>query len=188
MKKTIYQFIFTKIFGWKVEGTFDTSIKKCVFIVVPHTSWTDFFIGVCTRAILNIEINFVGKKELFVFPLKYYFKWMGGEPLNRFTNENKVDSIARIFEAKKTFRLSIAPEGTRKKVNYWKTGYYYIAHKAQVPIIPVGFDYATKTVKVFQPFYTTGVYEEDYLKLQENFKGIIGKFPEKSFTPQGGIL
>ncbi len=188
MKKIIYQFIFTKIFGWKIDGTFDTSIKKCVFIVVSHTSWTDFFIGVATRGILNIEINFVGKKELFVFPLSYYFKWMGGEPLNRPKNENKVDTIAKIFNQKEIFRLSLSPEGTRKKVTHWKTGYYYIAHKAQVPIIAVGFDYTTKNVKIFQPFYTTGNYEADYKKLQANFIGIMGKFSKKSFTPQNDIL
>jgi 1-acyl-sn-glycerol-3-phosphate acyltransferase len=127
MKQLLYKFIFFKVLGWKIVGSIDANVKKCVMIVVPHTSWYDFFLGVFTRGIVQLEMNFVGKKELFVFPLNYYFQWMGGTPLNRQKNENKVDAIASIFEKKKEFRLAIAPEGTRKKVTEWKTGFYYIA-------------------------------------------------------------
>lgn len=168
--------------GWKIVGEFDSSIKKCVIPVVPHTSWHDFYIGLLTRGCMGIEINFVGKKELFVFPFGYYFKWVGGTPLNRFTNENKVDAIAKIFSQKEVFRLAISPEGTRKKVTQWKTGFYYIALKANVPIVPVGFDWKNKQVLVFPAIHPTGDKDADFKVLESNFKGIIGKVPEYSYT------
>lgn len=102
--------------GWQISGVENLSVKKCVMIVVPHTSWQDFYIGVFTRGIVGLKMHFVAKKELFVFPFGAYFKWMGGAPLNRAKNENKVDAIAKIFKEKDEFRLAIAPEGTRKKL------------------------------------------------------------------------
>lgn len=182
MKQILYKFIFFKILGWKIVGTIDPKLKKCVMIVVPHTSWFDFFVGVFTRGIVQIEMNFVAKKELFVFPFNFYFKWMGGNPLNRQKNENKVDTIASIFDKKEVFRLAIAPEGTRKKVEEWKTGFYFIAQKANVPIIPVAFDYGKKEVRIYEPFYPTGTIELDLKFLKSYYKDVLGKKPEKSFT------
>ena len=182
MKKTIYKFIFSSLFGWKVIGDIDDSIKKCIVIAVPHTSWWDFFLGIFSRAILEKEINYVGKKELFVFPFGYFFKWTGGTPLNRQAKENKVDTIARIFNNKEVFRLAIAPEGTRKKVSEWKTGFYFIAIKANVPIIPVAFDYGKKEVVYHKPFYPTGNIEEDLKILHLYFKDVKGKVGENSFN------
>ena len=184
MKKIIYKFIFQKLMGWKVIGNELSNVKKAVLICVPHTSWHDFYLGVFSRGILQEEINFVAKKELFVFPLGFYFKWMGGAPLNRQKNENKVEAIAKIFEGKEIFRLAIAPEGTRKKVSEWKTGFYYIALKANVPIIPVAFDHANKEIRYETPFYPTGNIEEDLKFLESHYKGVIGRIPEFSFTPK----
>lgn len=181
MKRKLYQFLFFRIFGWKITGRIDDAIKKCVIIVIPHTSWYDFYVGVLTRGILEQEMNFVAKKELFKFPFGYYFKWMGGAPLNRAKNENKVDAIAKIFESKAVFRLAIAPEGTRKKVQEWKTGFYYITKKAGVPIIPVAFDYENKEVKIFNPFQPTSDKEADFEYLYSLFRGIKGKNPDNSF-------
>lgn len=163
---------------WTVEGSFDPAVKKSVVIVVPHTSWHDFPVGVYARRILKTKINFVAKKELFKWPFGAYFRWMGGTPLDRTSGQNKVEAIAQIFKEKDEFRLALAPEGTRKKVESWKTGYYYIAQAANVPIIPVGFDYSTKTVKVGAPFYTTGNIEADTIELRKFYHGVVGKKPE----------
>lgn len=184
MKRILYKFIFTTIFGWKVVGDIDDNLKKCVIIAVPHTSWWDFFLGIFSRGILKKEINYVAKKELFMFPFGYFFKWTGGTPLNRQKKENKVESIARIFNENEVFRLAIAPEGTRKKVTEWKTGFYYIALQANVPIIPVAFDYGKKEVVYHEPFYPTGNIESDLKILQSYYKGVIGKVKENSFDPQ----
>lgn len=181
MKKRIYKWIFFQLMGWKIKGTIDEKISKCVMMVIPHTSWHDFYLGIFTRGILDLEMNFVGKKELFTFPLNYYFKYMGGAPIDRTGNLNKVDAIAQLFDQKKVFRLAIAPEGTRKKVTELKTGFYYIAVKAGVPIIPIAFDFSKKEVRIGKPFYPTGNSDEDIAVLCMHFTGVKGKIPENSF-------
>lgn len=181
MKQIIYKGLFFKLMGWKIIGEMDPNIKKSVMIVVPHTSWHDFYIGLLGRGIVNLEMNYVAKKELFVFPFGAYFRWMGGAPLDRSGGKNIVDSIASIFKSRSVFRLAIAPEGTRKKVTEWKTGFYYIAIKAEVPIIPVAFDYNKKQIILNKPFYPTGNLETDLPILKKYFKGVIGKIPESSF-------
>lgn len=168
-------FIFTKLLGWKIEGDMAPHIKKAVVIVVPHTSWHDFYIGAFTRKILNLQINFIAKKELFKFPFGWYFKWMGGAPIDRKSNQNMVQQAVEIFKSREEFRLAIAPEGTRKKVEKWKSGFYYIALKAEIPIIPVAFDYKTKTVKIDNPFYPSGNFPLDIEKLTTFFNDVEGK-------------
>ena len=173
-------FLFKSVLGWKLKGNFDPAIKKSIVIVVPHTSWHDFYIGLFARRISKTKINWLGKKELFVWPFSYYFKWTGGTPLDRTAGQNKVTAIAEIFAKKETFRLAMAPEGTRKKVEEWRTGFYYIARTANVPIIPVAFDYGTKTVTIHPPFYTSEDAVSDLQKLKQYYKGVIGKVPERT--------
>ncbi|NHM07472.1 acyltransferase [Flavobacterium sp. CYK-4] len=181
MKQSLYRFIFFRLMGWKIIGTVSPEIKKCVLMVMPHTSWHDFYLGLFTRGILGLEMHYVGKKELFRFPFGWYFRWMGGTPLDRTGGLNRVDAIAEIFRNKTVFRMAISPEGTRKKVSELKTGFYYIAVKAQVPIIPVAFDFQNKQVRIGQPFYPTGNYEADMKILLPHFAGVKGKIPENSF-------
>ena len=179
--KKIYRFIFFRLMGWRINGWMDPELKKCVIIVVPHTSWVDFVIGVFARGIIGLEMHFVAKKELFAFPFGAYFRLMGGAPLNRQKNENKVDAIASIFRQRDVFRLAIAPEGTRKRVEEWKTGFYYIALKADVPIIATAFDYGKSEVKIAAPYYLTGNFEDDIAFLELNYKGVTGYIPEYSY-------
>lgn len=150
-------------------------------MVMPHTSWHDFYLGLFTRGILGLEMHYVGKKELFRFPFGWYFRWMGGTPLDRTGGLNRVDAIAEIFRNKTVFRMAISPEGTRKKVSELKTGFYYIAVKAQVPIIPVAFDFQYKEVRLGLPFEPTGNYPNDMKILLPHFAGVKGKIPENSF-------
>ena len=182
MKKLIYKFIFLRLMGWKIVGEIDKKLEKCVFIVIPHTSWFDFFIGIFTRGIIEVELNWLGKKELFGFPLGWYFRYMGGAPLDRKGGLNLVDSIAQVFESRKIFRLGLSPEGTRKKVTELKTGFYYIAEKAKVPIIPVAFNYGKKEVNFGSSFYTTGDIVADLKILLPHFKDVVGKVPENSYV------
>ncbi|RMA64199.1 1-acyl-sn-glycerol-3-phosphate acyltransferase [Ulvibacter antarcticus] len=176
----ITKFFYEKILGWKVQGDFDRSIKKSLLIVAPHTSYFDFILCILVRRFLKIQINFVGKKELFKFPIGWYFRWMGGEPLDRAKNQNKVEAIANVYSKHSEFRLAISPEGTRKKVERWRTGYYYIALNADVPIIPIGLDYTTKTMFIGKEFYLSGDIEKDEPQLKQFFKGVVGKVPEWS--------
>jgi 1-acyl-sn-glycerol-3-phosphate acyltransferase len=181
MKKRLYKFIFYKILGWKLTSTIDPSLKKCVVIVIPHTSNLDFFIALLVRGIMDIEINFVGKKELFAFPFGYYFRAVGGAPLDRSGGKNNVDATAEVFAKHETFRLSLSPEGTRKKVTELRTGFYYIALKANVPIVPVAFDFGKKEVKISDPFWATGNYEVDMKVILPFYKGVKGRIPERGF-------
>jgi len=181
MKKQIYKWIFFKLMGWKIVGTIDADIKKCVMMVMPHTSAHDFYLGIFTRGITGLEMNFVAKKELFAFPLGYYFKYMGGEPLDRSGGKNKVDVIAEIFKRREIFRLAVLPEGTRKKVAEIKTGFYYIALKANVPIIPVAFDFGKKEVNLGTPLMPSGNIEKEMPILMQHFVGVEGKIPEKGY-------
>nr|WP_315165578.1 1-acyl-sn-glycerol-3-phosphate acyltransferase [uncultured Flavobacterium sp.] len=181
MKKQIYQWIFFRIMGWKIKGSIDPNVKKCVMMVMPHTSAHDFYLGIFTRGITQLQMNWVGKKELFRFPFGFYFRYMGGEPLDRTGGLNKVDSIASIFERKEIFRLAVAPEGTRKYVNELKTGFYYIALKANVPIIPVAFDFGKKEVNLGAPLMPTGDIESDLIALKQHYIGVEGKIPEYGY-------
>jgi len=181
MKQIIYKLIFFRLMRWEIVGKMNPNIEKSVMIVVPHTSWHDFYIGLFARGIIDLEMNYVAKKELFRFPFGAYFRWMGGAPLDRSGGKNIVDSIASIFKSREVFRLAIAPEGTRKKVTNWKTGFYYIALKAEVPIIPVAFDYSKKQVVLNKPFYPTGNIEADFEMLKSFYKGVVGKITENSF-------
>lgn len=175
----ISKFIYFKLLNWKIEGSFNPEIKKCVFIVAPHTSWWDFFLGVILRNILQLEINFVGKKELFKPPFGWYFRWMGGAPVDRVSKEKKVEAIAAIFNSKNIFRLALSPEGTRQRTDRWRTGFYYIALEAKVPIVMVAFDYGKKQTKFSEPYYPSGNIEKDLPEIQSFYKGVEGKFPEK---------
>jgi 1-acyl-sn-glycerol-3-phosphate acyltransferase len=106
---------------------------------------------------------------------------MGRAALDRSGGLNKVDAIANVFNEKSIFRLAIAPEGTRKKVTELRTGFYYIAHKANVPIIPCSFDYRLKQVSIGNPFLPTGNIEADFKEILVHFKGVTGKIHENSF-------
>ena len=181
MKKRIYKWMFFDLMRWKIEGNFNEEIKKCVLMVMPHTSWHDFYIAIICRGATGININWVGKKELFRFPFGWFFKYLGGAPLDRTGGLNKVDSIAAIFDSKKIFRLGLSPEGTRKKVEQLKTGFYYIALKANVPIIPVALDFGKKAVSFGNPLVPSGNIDLDLAILNTHYIGVKGKFPEKGF-------
>ncbi|MGB5554961.1 MAG: 1-acyl-sn-glycerol-3-phosphate acyltransferase [Flavobacteriaceae bacterium] len=177
--QSLAKFIYFNLLGWKLVGDFP-NLDKCIFIVVPHTSWVDFFLGLLVRRVWNEEINFIGKKSLFNFPFGWYFRWMGGAPIDRSKNSDTVTAIAKIFNEREKFRLALSPEGTRKKVTQWKTGFYYIAKTAGVPIIMVAFDYGKKEIKTSAPHFPTDNKEADFKIYKSFFEGVVGKVAEYS--------
>ena len=180
MMHQLAKFIYYRLMGWEMNGVFP-EVKKCVVIVVPHTSWVDFFLGLVVRRVINKKFNYGAKKSLFRPPFGWYFRWQGGAPVDRSKSSDTVTAIARVFEEHEEFRLALAPEGTRKKVTSWKTGFYYIAHNAKVPIVMVAFDYGRKQIKFSQPITPCGNYEKDWPIFREFFKGVTGKVKEYSF-------
>jgi len=174
------KFIFTSILGWKLVGDFPKKLKKYVIIAAPHTSWKDFPIAILARNSSNAKINFIGKNSLFKGPFGFIFRSLGGTPVDRSQRTNMVDAIVDIFDSKEEFRLAISPEGTRKKVAAWKTGFYYIAKGANVPIVMATLDFGQKKVKISKPHYITSDIDKDFDRFHAFFEGVRGKKPELS--------
>lgn len=172
--------IIYRLLGWKIKGAFPLEVKRMVVIAAPHTSWHDFYMALLFRSIIDVKINFLGKKELFRPPFGWYFKRVGGTPLDRTPGQNKVTYIASLFKEQETFRLALSPEGTRKKVEEWKTGFYFIALEAGVPILPITMDFGRKQHHIGELFYPTGELQSDLAKLRKFFDGVLGKIPENS--------
>ncbi len=169
------------VIGWKIIGWDPLSLKKYVLIVIPHTSNWEFPLGLLVRNSLQWDIKFVAKDTLFRWPFGAVLKWLGGYPVDRSTKHNYVESVAKIFENNDGFRLCIAPEGTRSKVDKLKSGFYYIARKARVPIIMVAFDFLKKEIKIGDPITPELEYTEVYERMKEFYKGVQGKNPEFGF-------
>lgn len=177
MLRQFYLFIF-KLIGWKAEGAFPAHLKKYIVAVAPHTSNWDFMFGIMARSIMKIQkAKFLGKDNLFKPPFGWFFRAVGGYPVNRSKNSDMVQQVVDIFNNHEEFILGLAPEGTRKKVDKLRTGFYYIAKKANVSIVPCGFDYAKKTIVVGEPFYPTDNFEADINFLLKFYRSITGKNP-----------
>lgn len=175
--KIFARFILYTIFRWKVIGSFPKHLKKYVIIAAPHTHWQDFPLGVLIKYAEGLPANYIGKASLFKPPFGFIFRWLGGTPIDRSKSSNKVEAIVNIFNAKENFILVLSPEGTRKKTEIWKTGFYYIAKGANVPIVMISFDFKNKKVKVAEPYYLTDHMENDFNFFQQFYEGIQGKIP-----------
>ncbi|CAL2103020.1 Acyltransferase [Tenacibaculum sp. 190130A14a] len=172
------KFIFSKVLGWKLVGEFPKDLKKYVVIGAPHTSWKDFPMAILARNSWGTKINFIGKKSLFKPPFGFIFRWLGGAPVDRSKSTNLVDSIVAIFNSREEFRLALSPEGTRQKVEEWKTGFYYIAKGANVPIIMFTLDFGRKQIAVSEPYYLTDDFDKDLAFLKDYYKDVVGATPE----------
>jgi len=171
----IYQFLFN-LAGWKISGDVPRNTKKYLIIAAPHSSNWDFMLGISVRNIMRFKSNFLGKKELFRFPLGWLFRSLGGYPVDRGKNSNVVDQVVNFYNTEEEFVIALAPEGTRKNVDRWKTGFYHIAVKAKVPIVMVGLDWASKTVIFREAFYPTGDFNEDSKVITEFYSKVKGRF------------
>ena len=150
---------------------------KFVIIVAPHTSNWDFTLGVAALFALGLRVSFLGKHTLFTPPLGSFMRWLGGIPVDRSVSRDRVAEAVAAFESSAQLILAVAPEGTRKRVTEWKTGFYHVAHGARVPIVPVAFDYGAKTIRIGPPFRTTGNREADMKALKDFYRGVIAKRP-----------
>lgn len=173
IKSPLFDIVF-KWSGWRLEGQIPSHLRKSITIVCPHATWKDFPVGLGARSLMNIPIYFWGKKELFEGPFGWMFRWLGGYPVDRGKKSNLVDAIVDIYQSKSEFHAVLAPEGTRKDVQELRTGFYYIAVKAQVPILMIGFDYVNKRIVIREPFMPTGNFDIDKLEIAKFFQGIPG--------------
>ena len=179
--KWLSRFIYLKLMGWKVTGFTDIdSVPKAVIIAAPHTHWLDFPYGILLRSAIGVKTNYVGKSGLFKWPYGWFFRALGGAPVQRQENKNQVEAIASLFNKHKRFRMAMSPEGTRKKVEKWRTGFYYIAKTAKVPIVMITLDFGKKENKISEPFYPTDDKDADFKFIRGYFDGVRGKIPEYS--------
>ncbi len=165
--------------GWKIIHDFP-KLKKYVVIAAPHTSWQDFPIAIMVKFIKGAKVNYIGKASLFKWPFGFFFRWLGGAPVDRSKNNNVVDGIVEVFNSRERFVLGLSPEGTRKKVTEFKTGFYYVAKGANVPIVMATLDFEFKQIKISEPYYLTDNIEADFEFFYSYFRGIKGKKPEYS--------
>lgn len=173
-----------KVLGWRITGNYPEDVKKFVVAVVPHTSNWDFPLGLLVRSSLKKKIKFIGKSSLFVFPIGLLFRALGGTPVDRSKRSNFVEGAIKVFNDADELAVTIAPEGTRKKVDKLKTGFYFIALGAKVPILLTKFDYDHKEVDFGELFYPTGDVENDMNYISHYFHGTLGKNKEHSFYVQ----
>lgn len=171
-----------RLFGWRIINEMPPDLKKFVVAVAPHTSWKDFVLGILVRSTMGKKIYYLAKKELFDSPFGFFFWWTGGRPVDRKHKSGLVDQVVKLFNGSEEFAITVAPEGTRKKVQNFKTGFYYIARSANVPIIPCLYDYEHKLVHFLNPFYPTADAEKDLDLLWSFFVGVKGADPERSIS------
>ena len=165
-----------RVTGWKVEGALPPNTPKCVMIAAPHTSNWDLPNTLMAAFALRLHIYWMGKESIFKPPFRHLMMWLGGIPVNRDRANNLVAASAQaIVDADQPLQLVVPPEGTRSKTRYWKTGFYYIALSAKVPIVLAYMDYKRKISGLGPLFHPTGDIEADMVKIKAFYAGFSGK-------------
>lgn len=166
---------------WRVVGN-PPDAPKYIIIGAPHTSnWDGIFLIAMAWA-LRVPVRWLGKNSLFRPPYGWFMRWMGGISIDRSKSNNTVDLICERFAEEKVFVLAVPAEGTRRRREYWKSGFYHIASQAEVPILLSFLDYAKKEGGFGPSVTPSGDVSADMNEIREFYTGISGKYPEK-FTP-----
>jgi len=174
-----------KLAGWKLEGSYPENTPQSVMIAAPHTSNWDFVYARAAFYLMGIRMNYTIKKEFMIGPLGWMLKSMGAIPIDRKpkspgdSRPKMVDAMAGLFKKYPRMVVLVTPEGTRKYVANWKTGFYYVALQANVPIILGFLDYPTKTAGIGPTIYPSGNVEEDVETIQAFYRTKTGRFPEQ---------
>ena len=169
--------IILKLAGWNLTVVLPEE-KKFVLIGAPHTSNWDFPLALLTFWTLDLKIYWVGKIQMFWGPLHYLFTFLGGIPVDRSSSHGFIEQIAKRFDQADEMVLAIAPEGTRSKTDYWKSGFYHIATSANVPICLAYIDYSRRTLGFTRLLYPSGDIDQDIGVIAEFYKDIKGKRPD----------
>ena len=162
------------LLGWRIEGEIPNE-KKLVAIVAPHSSNWDFVVGLLAKYAIGVRASFLGKHTLFRWPFGALFRRWGGIPVIRDASHDVVDQTVAEFARRETLVLAIAPEGTRKPVSRWRTGFYHIARGAKVPILLVTLDWGHKTVRFGPTLTVTDDVENDMARIQASYANVRGR-------------
>jgi 1-acyl-sn-glycerol-3-phosphate acyltransferase len=166
--------------GWRVEGKLP-DLPKYILIGAPHTSNWDFVLFLGVIFTLRASVRFMGKSELFRFPVGWFFRYCGGVPVDRKKSTGLVDQMVEACNKSDQFILTIAPEGTRHHVSEWKRGFYHIAKGAGIPIVMAQVDGKYKTVHIGKIFQPTADMEADVKSIQDYFAGVVGINPRRKY-------
>lgn len=166
--------------GWRIEGALPEA-ARFVICVGPHTSNWDFVVGYAAKLATGLRASWLGKHTLFTGVLGPVLRWMGGIPVDRRASHGVVEQAAARFREARTLVLAVAPEGTRKPVDRWKTGFYHIARLAAVPIVPVALDWGARKVRIGSSLGVTADEEADLERLMGYFRRVRGRHPERAF-------
>jgi len=173
--------IVLRIFGWRRAGQVPDA-PKFVMIAAPHTSNWDFPVGLAIILAFKAKMYWLGKEPIFRWPFGTFFKWLGGIPVSRSKSGDVVAQTVQAFNEQARMMMVVAPEGTRKKANHWKTGFYYIAMGANVPLVMGFVDYVRKEGGFGPTLMPTGNIAADMEKIRAFYDNITAKNPDKS-TP-----
>jgi len=171
-----------RLVGWRTH-VIPPPKSRYVLIGAPHTSNWDFAVALLLMAAEGIPIRLMGKDSLFRGPMGVFMRSLGAIPVNRREKANLVDQVAAKFDEYDELIIGISPEGTRKKTSNWRTGFYYIALQANVPIVMAYLDYGNKVCGLGPSIKPTGDIQADFKLIRDFYSGIVGKFPQK----QGAI-
>lgn len=163
-----------KLCGWGLRGEFP-DVPRLVMIVAPHSSWWDGIWGLLIKVGIGADVRFMGKQELFRGPLGWMLVKLGGIAIDRSAAKGVVEQMVEQFRMHDELWLGIAPEGTRKSVHRWKSGFWHIAHDAGVPIFPVAFHYPEKTIQLGPLFDTSADMHTDIARLRAWYAPFKGK-------------
>lgn len=166
--------ILLRLAGWRIAGRFPDA-PKFVVAVAPHTSNWDFILGVLFRRAVGLGASFLGKDTLFRPPLGWAMRRLGGTPVYRDAPQGLVGQVAEVFRQREAYVLAIAPEGTRGAVKAWRTGFYYIALEAGVPIALATIDYGRREIIGGPVLLPSGDFEADFQTMQDFFQGVTPK-------------
>jgi 1-acyl-sn-glycerol-3-phosphate acyltransferase len=167
---------FLKLTGWKIEGSLPPEASKAVLIAAPHTSNWDLPYTLMVAFVLRLNVYWMGKQSIFKLPFGGVMRWLGGIPVDRAQANNLVAASAEaIVKADGMVQLIVPPEGTRSKSHYWKTGFYYIALGAKVPIVMAYMDFAHKRSGLGPLFYPSGDIDKDMLAIKAFYAPFKGK-------------
>ncbi len=163
-----------RLCGWRLRGEFP-DVAKLVVIAAPHSSWWDGVWGLLFKVALGVDLTFMGKRELFHGPLGWLLRRLGGVPVERASHHGVVEQMVVRFATAPRLWLGLAPEGTRKRVTQWRSGFWHIARAVDVPIFPIAFDYASRSI-VLGPLFNPGSdFEADLATLRAWYRPFRGK-------------
>ncbi|MAT87373.1 MAG: acyltransferase [Aestuariivita sp.] len=165
--------------GWKIDPT-NPPHARCVVIAAPHTSNWDFPMMILFTSAFGLEIKWMGKNSIFIGPVGYFLRKLGGIPIIRNKSNNLVSQMIELFGKSQELMLVVPAEGTRSRSKNWKSGFYHIAHGAEVPVLPTFLDYGNKRGGFGLPIKLTGKISADMDKIRAFYEPYRGKYPELS--------